>query len=250
MSVTYPTSLACRARPVGLSPCTQTWRWLSHLVSRVSDLCYPFPSASSYKDRGCNVSMLISVVTDGLWNYMEPADVAGVLRQYLDQTEKLQMATEPPALIAEDSSTTDVTIISTGGVTHANLSQHHIASHELSSGRCKGGVDGDVVDHSADGDDTTASETSSSSKQEHIVGGEANGKGVSTAPSAAAMLLEQCLRNAALAGGTSYESLKTMPCGPYKRNIVDDITVIVVLLGKCAVLETDGTTADGLRSFM
>jgi hypothetical protein len=54
--------------------------------------------------------------------------------------------------------------------------------------------------------------------------------GQSSLVTPASMLLEQCLRNAAIAGGTSYQSILSMPCGPYKRNIVDDITVIVVLL--------------------
>mmetsp|Transcript_10116 Transcript_10116/g.15332 ORF Transcript_10116/g.15332 Transcript_10116/m.15332 type:complete len:535 (-) Transcript_10116:38-1642(-) len=48
--------------------------------------------------------------------------------------------------------------------------------------------------------------------------------------SPAHMLLEKCLRNAAAAAGTTFDALRNMPSGPYKRNIVDDITILVVIL--------------------
>jgi hypothetical protein len=49
-------------------------------------------------------------------------------------------------------------------------------------------------------------------------------------PSISEILLERCLRNAAILGETTYDSLLTMPSGPYKRNIVDDVTIAVVII--------------------
>jgi hypothetical protein len=50
------------------------------------------------------------------------------------------------------------------------------------------------------------------------------------APSISEILLNQCLHNAALLAGTSLDCLLTMPSGPYKRNVIDDVTIVVVIL--------------------
>jgi hypothetical protein len=49
-------------------------------------------------------------------------------------------------------------------------------------------------------------------------------------PSISEILLNQCLHNAALLAGTSLDCLLAMPSGPYKRNVIDDVTIVVVIL--------------------
>ena len=49
-------------------------------------------------------------------------------------------------------------------------------------------------------------------------------------PSISETLLNQCLHNAAVLAGTSLDCLLNMPSGPYKRNVIDDVTIVVVVL--------------------
>lgn len=44
------------------------------------------------------------------------------------------------------------------------------------------------------------------------------------------LLLNKCLQNAAILAGTNYDSLINMPSGPYKRNVIDDVTIVVIIL--------------------
>lgn len=159
---------------------------------------------------GILFSKFFFLFTDGLWNYMEPTDVAFVLRMYLNQLS--QKASSSIARCV-DGVAVDIMGGEKGPLNHPPLSQPPTGESEAR------GEDGGSKSHT----EVSSVLPAGGSKMEGT-----NQDSVAVA-TPASMLLEHCLRNAAAAGGTSYESLKTMSCGPYKRNLVDDITVIVVL---------------------
>lgn len=145
---------------------------------------------------------------------MEPVEVAAVLREYLD-TQHTSGVLHDPVASTDGKSLVSTALFSgqKSGISGSSSVGVDSKSHTvpIESSECE------VIN-------SHPSSSNGSSDCNHIQ------QKVPSSITPASMLLERCLRNAAVAGGTSYESLLSMPCGPYKRNIVDDITVIVVLL--------------------